>query len=570
MQKIRPDAHSVAFSSNSPPGERMSRRHALQRFGRMAAGAAISTAAPACARPVQASDEDDDAFVQRQVAEASPRIPRRDKPYRLTRSVRIPAGRTVAIDPGSHFVWAGPPGTGEALVGVFEADGDDTGVVVAGGEALVECATPHPFVYAALMRGFRGFAVANLRASECGHVHVGPSTSDYAKIRLDGAAANAPREVQIQGGGASYAKLQPFGHGACYLGYVANCQVRGSQYHNVPNGVQWWGGNADPVRPPAQGGSADARKCRNLLIENVTVEHCSGAGIWGSMGTDIVVRRCSVANIGDVGFDAEGSNRVTFERCTGRNARNGCFTTFFLCNGVRFVDCTGIVDDKAMPLVRVYNESQTNWDNIGLEVVGGTFECRDAAGAGTIDTAMGPVGTLAITGATLKNVRIDVAHSNMHRTTIAHNTIYLPHPLGSFAAIRAGSSKSLQKAPTVIPGSVVVEDNVIRYAATVGTGDAAVGIALVEDDFNSAAVDTVRRNQLSGPFRIGVAVTNASANAGIVPAFVMVGNRFTGLAPAARLLTVAQAGTPARRPTVRWDHTQTLDGRAVALARALR
>lgn len=549
---------------------RLRRRQVLWGVGR----SAIATfGLIACSDVVQSApvtDGDDDAFLERLMREARPRLPYRQEPYRLTRTVTIPAGVTLTIDPNTRIIWDGPVGSGTSLVSVFKAAGDNTGVVVSAGEAFIECRVPSPFVYAVEMRGFSGFTVTGIHSRECQQALIASTSDAYAEVKLEGPNANAARNFSVIGGGASYAKLQPFGHGACFLHFAADGQVRGARYRNVPNGVQWWGGNADPVRPPAEGGAANERKCRKLLVVDVTVEHVAGAGIWGALGQDIVVRQCTVNDAGDVAFDAEGCNQVTFDRCTASNGRNGCFTTFFLCNGVKFVNCTGVVDNKAFPLLRVYNESQTNWDNKGLEIIGGFFECRDQTGPATIDTAFGPVGTLSIIGAKLKNVRIDVAHSNMHKTVISGNTLDLPFPLRGKAAITAGASKSLQKAPTVIPGGVIVENNIIRYTAQPAGSDGDAAILLREDDFNSSAVDRLRGNRVSGHFATGVALISASPNAGVVPSFTITGNRFSGLAPTARLLSIEREAPTSQQPTIRWDDTQTRDGAAVPLARALR
>lgn len=546
----------------------LSRREALRTSACLVSAGTALSALPACSEPAAAQrpGEDDSTFLERVLQDTDPHIPVRSAPYQVNRTLVIPAGKTVTIDPDTQFAWTGPSGAADQLIGVFEAGGDNVSIS-ASRDAFVTCDQPSPFVYAALMRGHRGFSVTNIQARECGHVHVGPTVADYEQIILNspGAAGN----ILIAGGGARYAALQRAGHGACYLAFISDAQVRGARYYNACNGVQWWGGDADPMHQPSQGLSQNERKCRDLVIENVVVEHCTAGGIWGSMGSNIVVRDCTVSDAGDVAYDAEGSNHVTFIRCTARNGHNGCFTTFFLCNSVRIVDCTGIVDNKAFPLVRIYNASQTNWDNVGLEVTGGSFECRDTSGPSTIDTAMGPVGTLLITGAALKNVRIDVAYSNMHRTMITNNTLNLPYTLGTDAAIRAGCSKSLGNAPAITPGGVILENNEIRYSPQQNAAGTAVAILLREDDFNSSASDVVRNNKVSGPFQTGISLINASTNTGIVPAFVLSGNRFEGLPPSATLLSVTRATPVSHEPTVKWDATQMRDGKAVSLSKAL-
>lgn len=149
------------------------------------------------------------------------------------------------------------------------------------------------------------------------------------------------------------------------------------------------------------------------------------------------------------------------------------------------------------------------------------------------------------------------------------NTLDLPYPLGKLAAITAGSSKSLQGAPQLVPGSVMIADNRIRYSAKSAT-DGAMAILVREDDFNSSAVDQVSGNQINGPFATGISVVNASANVGVTPRFAIIGNHFDGMATRARLLEIKKQGVSASKPIVQWDAAQTRDGRAVPLVNALR
>lgn len=550
---------------------RVSRRAAMVGLAR---GAAVLTLGPAaaCARPATlelSGDGGDDALLARILAAPQPYVPWREKPYRLTRTLPIAGGKTVVIAPATRIIWAGPARSAAgSSIAVFEATGDDTGIRVAdGGEAFVECETPSPLVYAVVMRGRRGFAVIGIQARECQHVHIDAAAADYAAVRTQGPGSNIARDVHISGGGARYARLVTEGQGACLLRYVSGCRVDHVHYENVPHGIQWWGGDAG-LEPWQNGARANERKCINLTIETASVSQAHVGGIWGSMGRDIVVRDCTVEECHDVGFDAEGCVATSFERCVAHNGHNGCFATFSLCDGVRFIACRGSVDRKEYPLLRVYNMTQSNADNRNLQVIGGHFECRDATGPGTIDSAMGPVREIAITGATLDNVRIDLAFFNMHRTRIAGNTLTFRYPLPSVSAIRAGSSKALTVGGTAVAGGVVIEGNRITYAAHAAPGSP-VAIQVREDDFNSNATGRIAGNVVSGPFAAGVSVINATSNAGIVPSFEIQGNRFDGLAARARLLAVTREGPHARLPTVRWDDTQNRNGKATTLQDAL-
>lgn len=512
-------------------------------------------------------NEDDSDLLTRLIASPTPHIPRRATPYRLLRSLTLPPGRMITLDAGTRIIWVGATTSEEPSIGVFVAGGNNTGLRVNGGTAIIECAVPSTTVYAATMRGHRGFDVIGIEARDCQHVHVDSRARSYDAVITDGPGINVARDVRISGGGARFTAPQTEGQGACMLAYVVGGHIDRVHYENVPHGIQWWGGDAG-VEFWQNGARANARKCRNLLIERASVRRAQTGGIWGSMGQDVTVRDCAASECLDVGFDAEGCNTTSFERCHARNCHNGCFTTFSLCDGVRFADCQGTVDRKEYPLFRIYNATQSNADNRNVTVTGGRFECLDRSGPSSMDTAMGPVQQLTITGASLVNVRIDTAFSNMRQTRITNNTLTFPVPLSGAAAIRVGGSKTITGEAQLTPGTALVENNYILYTAPAKSGRA-IAIQLREDDFNSTAVSRAIGNVISGPFTVGVSVINATGNGAIVPSFVIAGNRFSGLARSARLLTVAQEGPVAKRPNVRWDDHQTLDGTAMSLSRAL-
>ena len=546
----------------------VSRRTLLARIGWGSAAVLTMNPTIACSRPDSdgQGSGDDDALLARILAEAEPFIGRRDEPYRITRTLLIDAGKTVRIEPDTRILWAGIVQDEARPVAVFEAAGDDTALVAAGeGEAFIESEVPSPWVYAAAMFGHRGFLVEGIAARNCQHVHVGSSVSAYEAVRTRGADSNIARDVRVQGGGARFTALPSQGNGSCMLAYVSGAHVSDAHYENVSHGVQWWGGDSG-LLAWQNGARENERKCSDLLIERVSVRNATVGGIWGSMGRDIQVRDCRVEDCLDVGCNAEGCDEITFERCTSVNGHNGCFTTFALNDGIRFLDCQGSVDNASYPLFRIYNVTQSNADNRNIAVTGGSFDCLDPSGPASMDCARGPVRELAITGARLRNVRIDTVFLNMHRTRVADNELTFTVPLPSQeAAIRAGASQGL---PGQI-GQAIVDNNTIRYAVQPqrASGDA-VAIEMVENDYNANAASQVTGNSVSGPFAVGISLVNASGNPGVVPAFEISGNRFEGLAATARLLSVSREGQ-ASEPGVRWDASQMHDGRAVDLARAL-
>jgi len=546
-----------------------SRREVLRNLGRRtAAGMLIASSAAACSKPLTAQPTSgDDATLAKILADPQPHIFRRETPYQLTRPLRISGGKQVTIDPNTRFIWQGPESAKEGFVAIFEVVGDNVAIqVLHGGEAIVECPRPCPLVYAVGMRGHRGLTITGIQANECQHVRIDSSASAYERVQTSGTDRNIAIDIRIVGGGARYRSQSRAGDGACRFAYAENCEIVGAHYENVSHGVQWWGGDAGLEQ--WQNGRADnERKCRNILIHEVSVRNALGGGIWGSMGRDIVVRDCFVDTALDVGFDAEGSSNVLFDRCTARNGHNGCFTMFALCDEIHLNNCHGLVDNKSFPLVRVYNSGLSNVDNKLVNIVGGTFECSDHTGPSSIDSASGPVQNMIIERANLRNVRIDTAFYNMHHTRIVGNDLTFPYAFEK-SAIRAGSSKTLQTRTGIVAGSVVIENNVVRYMTDDRTTPA-TAISVREDDFNGSATIRIQDNTVTGPFATGIAVTNATANVGIVPQFEISRNRFIGMLATGRLLSVLREGPHASAPDVHWQAGQTRDGRAVSLHEAL-
>ena len=546
----------------------ISRRETLRQLGSGGVAAVIASGYLAACSDIVASQpiEDDDALLAHLALQEPPHIPYRDRPYRLTRALRLGVGMHLTIAPGTRFLWMGSARSADGgPVFAFNAVGDNVTIEVpGGGEATVESQHPNSRLYAVGMRGRRGLSVTGIQAIDCCHVFIGPLAVSYEQVRMAGAHSNTARDIKIRGGGARFKQRAPEGDGACYLAYVEDCEVDSAQYENMMHGVQWWGGDANFSR---NGEFTNERKCRGIVIRNVKVRNVTG-GIWGSMGRDVVVQDCLVENCEDVGFDAEGSTNVLFERCISRNARNGCFATFFYCDGVRFVDCEGCVDNKEFALIKVYNSSQDSVANRNLEIRGGKFWCTDQTGPSTIDTASGPVREFTITDAELLNVRIDTAYMNMHRTVIRNNKIVFPYALPAGSAIRAGSSKAQTLSGVRTPGSVVIEGNHITYRGSLQPKAPVVAIEVMEDDYNSAATDIIAGNTVLGSFAVAILIINASSNAGVIPSFNIERNRFVGLSASAKVLSALTKGGALRRPAVRWGGAQDRNGRPINLSMA--
>lgn len=450
----------------------------------------------------------------------------------------------------------------QTLHGVFEAGGDGVSIIVPGGEAVVESIPPSPFVYAALAKSVNRFVVHGLRALNCNHVCVdgGPEHLVYDAVHTEGADANVARYIEIVGGGAHFDTRPGSGHAACLVRYAFDWSVSDCSYDTVLSGVEWWGGDANPVTGDGKAGAE--RKCGRFAITNVQARHTAISGIWGSMGTDGVVENCLIADTGDVGFDSEGSARIVFRNCEATDGRNGCFGTFFLNDTITFERCRATSSKSGIPLFSVTNPTLDMANNRHIAIQGGRWTCTDQEGPATLGTAGGPCAELTISDAQLVNARIDTAHVGLHATEINGNTLLFPYPDLSSAAIRVGGSKTL--APSHTPGTVIVRGNRIVLSA----GKAPTAIQLFEDDTISSASAKIEANDIAGPFATGIALVNASPNPAVRPSAALARNVFE-LSSDAQVTSASTSGGALHAPTVHWVSGRDGSGRSISAASAL-
>lgn len=292
-----------------------------------------------------------------------------------------------------------------------------------------------PDLFGVLITGQANVVVENVSTIDCAHVFATAARgSGAAAVLLEGEGRNGCRNIIVRGGGASFrsAVTDPW-HAACTLQFTDGFVVEDCRYRNVAHGVQWWGGDAAPT---ADGAWGRERKCRNGRVERVAVDRPTGCSVWGSMGEAIRVIDCRGSDAGDVGFDAEGSVDVEFLRCTQRNAKRGCFSTFFFNRSIVFRDCTGIQQFSAQPLFRIYSEVPGG--NHDVSILGGRFECIDRE-PGLIDDAYGDVSAVTVRAATLVNVAIAFHHRPHAQVIIEDNSFTFPGgALATFDAIRVG------------------------------------------------------------------------------------------------------------------------------------
>lgn len=397
---------------------------------------------------------------------------------------------------------------------------------------IVRNAVANPNLWAVQFRAAYDFIVQDVEGRNCNAVRTSASTDAYADavVREDRnrRGENCCADFKIVRCGAHYDRIFPaLREAAVTCCYSRDGEIIGGKAIRAPHGFMFWGGDGR-TDGKGQGESwRNPRKCLRLTVRDYVSEDTQGTFCWGSMGQDISFIDCSGSKCGDVGFDFEGSLNCVARRCRSVDAVNGCFSTFFHCDGILFEDCVAITTDHRRPLFRMYTISQSNSENRSITIRRGMWTNEDRSGIGTIDTRSGCCRDLDIDGLQLSNVRIDTAFHNPHNTRIANNRLSFTFAARSrFSAIRTGFAKSLAGSNGTVVGRTQVIGNSIDSTAEQPANAAGYGsrgdygscaIDLIEDDFNSSASSTIRGNRIGKGFLTPILVRNWSANPGMRP-----------------------------------------------------
>lgn len=288
--------------------------------------------------------------------------------YEIDSPVFMPPGCSIRISTGAEIVWRGAVAPAGRFQWIFVANDDCTIEFEAG--STIRCSTPSPSLWAIYVPGRQRVRVAGVQARNLNLVYtnISPKASDYRSVR----AEHLCHDVTISRCGVVFDVVPINGRkqstAAAFMGWADGWRVEDCTFRNVTSGVQWWGGDAAPEH---DGAVENERKCRNGSVTRVSVRNSHGAGIWGSMGTDIMVTDCSVSDCGDVGCDAEGSFDVTWIKCAAARCKNGAFAQFYNCRRIVYRDCTAIATSDGI-LLGFYGKSATYSE--GTRIIGGQWQ----------------------------------------------------------------------------------------------------------------------------------------------------------------------------------------------------
>lgn len=264
--------------------------------------------------------------------------------------------------------------------------------------------------------------------------------------------------------------------------YVNNWKITNTSVKNYVQGVQWWGGDSNPQK---NGDTANERKTKNGIVENVTAGNITGGGIWGSMGENITVRKCTVSNCGDVGIDFEGCFNSTASDNTVKNCKNACLATFYYNKNISFNSNVVSQSDPANPLACIFNSPQKQ-DNATVSFTNNNFSADKGIG---VIVQHGPSNNIIFEKNTLLNVVLNLAFNNNRIIQIDNNTIKLTRVLNKFNfIIKAGLTNN--------NGKLTIQNN--KISSTVAQGDSVYAINPFQADYNSSPVNIISDNDISG------------------------------------------------------------------------
>ena len=235
---------------------------------------------------------------------------------------------------------------------------------------------------------------------------------------------------------------------AVLLQTVDSAQVRRNRIFHVGNGIEWWGGGADPAEVKTWD-PLRRKQSVNLLIENNQVMYVS-AGIWGGNGENIKVQHNYVQSCQDVCLDAEGSRNVTFYQNTAKYAGQSVLATFFYSTNITFEenvveqdgtqhDVPGIAGAREpwQGMFSLFGNGADS-DSISTRLIRNRF-IYTPAGGGVGRVYKASSRSMVMTGNRLNNTIVEMSANNGGSVYITADTVDLTYNV-HLPAIAVGSS----------------------------------------------------------------------------------------------------------------------------------
>jgi hypothetical protein len=196
----------------------------------------------------------------------------------------------------------------------------------------------------------------------------------------------------------------PFKIAAVLINYAKGFTVANNFISGHKEGIQWWGGDGLSADEGAGSLAAD-RKCYDGTIIGNIVYNTVG-GIWGAMGTRIVVNGNTVVGCKDVCIDFESCVDSSATGNTAADAANGALTVIGLSGNITFADniCTGSGSNNFYVIGGVYYTG-TVGGLMNVSFINNTF--RSTAGNTQAFVKVENCAFVTFHGNRFENVRLD-------------------------------------------------------------------------------------------------------------------------------------------------------------------
>ncbi|EOG7951592.1 phage tail fiber protein [Klebsiella aerogenes] len=426
--------------------------------------------------------------------------------------INLPSGARIYLDAGTEIKWvnnSGTSGSGQQAWG-FMAQGVSN-ILISGGTYRYDDDT---MVVLAVQSGCESITIEHARC-------FGPRLLDVAdgNNAYDG-STNVSRAKKIK---ARY--IDGYAQNRLTTGsFIQFRYTDGGGAENVAvegyfYGGMFWGGDANFE---ANGEEGNERKCKNLTFREVNC-HTVWAGVWGSMGDNILITGCRAQSIDpthcDVGFDFEGCTNSRIDSCYAKNWANGGIATFFYNNQISITNCEVIVDNQNSRIARFYNSAQ-NGKAKNIVVENNRFR-----GEGIVSAIvqMGAADNLVFRNNVLTNVLVWlVANNNGYLDIAGNNFTYTVVPYynfndyGVYAMLAVGGFHAGgNPVPDALPAArASIRDNTFTTAVNF-PGESYAIWALHVGYNNSSTAQISGGGTLSTGITGDICLVNAGANPGI-------------------------------------------------------
>ncbi|RIV19724.1 hypothetical protein DYU11_22610 [Fibrisoma montanum] len=405
--------------------------------------------------------------------------------YKLRTGVlNIPADRVTLDFSGSTLNVSLPTGANWTQDSGFVFDGNSKqGFSIVGGKWVCAGDTNGNNAYRVRVLSAHGCSDVTLKDNECVGCTLGrfPFGNNIKVVLPKG--TNVEAGINYQQGGVESFLLFP---------YTTSWKVIEPEISGYGHGIHWDGGANQGTTAGYVGGFRSLTESRPAgpgRIIGGTIKNCSGGGIWGSLGNNIVASFVNVINCGDVDFDDEGGVNCMIVNSYLENSSNGgVVTTFGHVKGFKVINCHLKVSQAGMKLVRHYGSGVIEAGSAeDVTYDGCTFECTIPNARELVGPADGAFRSVTIRNCNFINTNIEWQVTASRQQRIENNTLTWTVPAANGISCGAVFGDATTKPELIVRGN--------RLLATAG---GTVGITVFNSDGTYCDAEYIENNRIQG------------------------------------------------------------------------